>query len=145
MKTPNVLKAGCLGFLLWCAAESPVFAHWLTMPVATATVHADGSYTLDLTFDVVAFALDQLSENAPDSAMNQLLDGPPEILGAQLAEARTRFTNDFAVLENGTTGTLETLVFRSEEHTSELQSPNHLVCLLLLEKKKNQPTHPQYL
>src|SRR5258708_32055982 len=29
---------------------------------------------------------------------------------------------------------------RSEEHTSELQSPDHLVCRLLLEKKKN----PQY-
>src|SRR5258708_28863196 len=28
------------------------------------------------------------------------------------------------------------LVARSEEHTSELQSPDHLVCLLLLEKKK---------
>src|SRR5690348_8789789 len=27
------------------------------------------------------------------------------------------------------------LVFRSEEHTSELQSPVHLVCRLLLEKK----------
>src|SRR5258708_14772872 len=29
---------------------------------------------------------------------------------------------------------------RSEEHTSELQSPDHLVCRLLLEKKKNVPT-----
>src|SRR5258708_13990274 len=29
---------------------------------------------------------------------------------------------------------------RSEEHTSELQSPDHLVCRLLLEKKK----HPHY-
>src|SRR5258708_28214841 len=30
---------------------------------------------------------------------------------------------------------------RSEEHTSELQSPDHLVCRLLLEKKKrkNEP------
>src|SRR5258708_31944367 len=27
-------------------------------------------------------------------------------------------------------------VHRSEEHTSELQSPDHLVCRLLLEKKK---------
>src|SRR5258708_39537708 len=27
---------------------------------------------------------------------------------------------------------------RSEEHTSELQSPDHLVCRLLLEKKKIQ-------
>src|SRR5438876_6828026 len=28
-------------------------------------------------------------------------------------------------------------IVRSEEHTSELQSPVHLVCRLLLEKKKN--------
>src|SRR5258705_2320140 len=31
-------------------------------------------------------------------------------------------------------------VMRSEEHTSELQSLRHLVCRLLLEKKKNK--HP---
>src|SRR5690625_5596491 len=30
------------------------------------------------------------------------------------------------------------LVVRSEEHTSELQSRGHLVCRLLLEKKKNK-------
>ena len=28
---------------------------------------------------------------------------------------------------------------RSEEHTSELQSPDHLVCRLLLEKKNKNP------
>src|SRR5258708_10961450 len=33
---------------------------------------------------------------------------------------------------------------RSEEHTSELQSPDHLVCRLLLEKKK-QPITPAQL
>src|SRR5690348_17605648 len=33
--------------------------------------------------------------------------------------------------------TLQSLAQRSEEHTSELQSPVHLVCRLLLEKKKN--------
>src|SRR5437764_4358369 len=31
---------------------------------------------------------------------------------------------------------------RSEEHTSELQSPMYLVCRLLLEKKKNMPPSP---
>src|SRR5258708_18403841 len=31
---------------------------------------------------------------------------------------------------------------RSEEHTSELQSPDHLVCRLLLEKKKTS-CHPK--
>src|SRR5207244_11757859 len=30
-----------------------------------------------------------------------------------------------------------TALLRSEEHTSELQSPDHLVCRLLLEKKNN--------
>src|SRR5258708_20945762 len=30
---------------------------------------------------------------------------------------------------------------RSEEHTSELQSPDHLVCRLLLEKKKHHEAH----
>src|SRR5258708_10668034 len=31
---------------------------------------------------------------------------------------------------------------RSEEHTSELQSPDHLVCRLLLEKKKPRRAEP---
>src|SRR2546426_12770169 len=37
----------------------------------------------------------------------------------------------------------DTLEFRSEEHTSELQSPCNLVCRLLLEKKKTfDAVHP---
>src|SRR5256885_11722526 len=35
-------------------------------------------------------------------------------------------------------------VHRSEEHTSELQSPCNLVCRLLLEKKKNKHTQPPH-
>src|SRR5258708_12235644 len=38
-------------------------------------------------------------------------------------------------------GTLGAVMNRSEEHTSELQSPDHLVCRLLLEKKKAQPPY----
>src|SRR4051794_41438364 len=34
---------------------------------------------------------------------------------------------------------------RSEEHTSELQSPVHLVCRLLLEKKKNKKQQKTYI
>src|SRR5258708_18227133 len=34
-------------------------------------------------------------------------------------------------------GNAELFTARSEEHTSELQSPDHLVCRLLLEKKKH--------
>src|SRR5256885_5446466 len=34
---------------------------------------------------------------------------------------------------------IEDIGLRSEEHTSELQSPCNLVCRLLLEKKKHRP------
>src|SRR5947208_12442186 len=46
--------------------------------------------------------------------------------------ASYRWPGNVRELEN----TIERL--RSEEHTSELQSPDHLVCRLLLEKKKAQ-------
>src|SRR5258708_27622205 len=38
----------------------------------------------------------------------------------------------------------KTASWRSEEHTSELQSPDHLVCRLLLEKKKMILCNEQY-
>src|SRR5258708_7441816 len=44
--------------------------------------------------------------------------------------ARHHFGKDFQVMASNSAA-------RSEEHTSELQSPDHLVCRLLLEKKKN--------
>src|SRR2546426_7739095 len=37
-----------------------------------------------------------------------------------------------------------TLLVRSEEHTSELQSPCNLVCRLLLEKKKKNENRDSY-
>src|SRR3712207_7504146 len=40
-------------------------------------------------------------------------------------------------LSNGSPAT--SLIVRSEEHTSELQSRQYLVCRLLLEKKKTKP------
>src|SRR5258707_6362997 len=41
-------------------------------------------------------------------------------------------------------GTAMTIVRRSEEHTSELQSRQYLVCRLLLGKKKNMITAHAY-
>src|ERR1022692_3721137 len=45
-----------------------------------------------------------------------------------------------AIAASGTKGKPYSLIrlFRSEEHTSELQSPCNLVCRLLLEKKKHR-------
>src|SRR5258708_8344535 len=61
----------------------------------------------------------------------------------RLATARRRSCVPRAAHPAGRTGTQDRRS-RSEEHTSELQSPDHLVCRLLLEKKKKalpQPTH----
>src|SRR5258708_21097009 len=44
-------------------------------------------------------------------------------------------------LSNWAERTREHGTARSEEHTSELQSPDHLVCRLLLEKKKKTNQH----
>src|SRR5438552_14749866 len=51
-----------------------------------------------------------------------------------LAPEERRLLQDAAVLGGQA-------VQRSEEHTSELQSPDHLVCRLLLEKKKTPTMH----
>src|SRR5258708_25212015 len=40
---------------------------------------------------------------------------------------------------------MQGIAYRSEEHTSELQSPDHLVCRLLLEKKKKKSTSKLHL
>ena len=45
----------------------------------------------------------------------------------------------FTLQEKPTQAYVFLLDDRSEEHTSELQSPDHLVCRLLLEKKKITP------
>src|SRR5438045_6265225 len=50
-----------------------------------------------------------------------------------------RLAGDFAKLREAQPGRPTARGVRSEEHTSELQSLRHLVCRLLLEKKKNSP------
>src|SRR5258708_14022264 len=44
--------------------------------------------------------------------------------------------------EHACAGMHREVAFRSEEHTSELQSPDHLVCRLLLEKKNARRRTP---
>src|SRR2546425_9341681 len=57
------------------------------------------------------------------------------LLGAQEHDVAHRHQQDAMALDDGQ-------VFRSEEHTSELQSLAYLVCRLLLEKKKRSDSPP---
>src|SRR5690554_7194415 len=83
-----------------------------------------------------------------------LLEGVPGVAKTLMARllaktldtgfSRIQFTPDLMPSDvlgtsvfNAATSTFEFRKGRSEEHTSELQSRPHLVCRLLLEKKKN--------
>src|SRR3712207_8314865 len=71
----------------------------------------------------------------PDTGTKYLL-GPVEIQGTGIQDA------SYGTAQNSTGVSLNQ--FRSEEHTSELQSRQYLVCRLLLEKKKNHNTFSVY-
>src|SRR5690348_17857691 len=61
---------------------------------------------------------------------------PPCRSGREVESARGKPMTDARMeLPQGTLDLLILKTLRSEEHTSELQSPVHLVCRLLLEKK----------
>src|SRR5947208_8513749 len=71
---------------------------------------------------------------------------PPAEVRPTVAAASIYFDYDSSTLSDDSRSKLQSffsavqnrpdLRVRSEEHTSELQSPDHLVCRLLLEKKK---------
>src|SRR5690625_6922384 len=69
---------------------------------------------------LMVIASSQVETNYLDSAqqtLQRIVDEYPDSKAAETARSRR---------------------YRSEEHTSELQSRGHLVCRLLLEKKKNK-------
>src|SRR5260370_17491564 len=78
------------------------------------------------------------------------LDGSRTVLfepGDRVIFTRQNGGNAFLNMKYGETGTECRSRWRSEEHTSELQSHLNLVCRLLLEKKKlytHSNTHSQH-
>src|SRR5258708_27041340 len=68
-----------------------------------------------------------------------LFRSPPERV--RLIENQLRFSSH----ERAAFDRRNHLRVRSEEHTSELQSPDHLVCRLLLEKKKTNHCTSSYV
>src|SRR2546426_9383804 len=95
-----------------------------------------------------AIVVDDISGVPPaDPLLLQLLEGSESLLpgapvplafGEQCPECLTDQLAARASLSLGSAVDLIQEFLRSEEHTSELQSPCNLVCRLLLEKKKKQ-------
>src|SRR5947208_5288053 len=93
--------------------------------------------TVDLAFALEKSGADLLELGVPFS--DPLADGIVNQLAAQRAlSAGATVRGVLETVRNirAKTETPIVLYTRSEEHTSELQSPDHLVCRLLLEKKK---------
>src|SRR5256885_5670898 len=68
--------------------------------------------------------------------INRGLNIPEAWVIAVLAGCGIGLANGLIITRIGINALVTTLGTRSEEHTSELQSPCNLVCRLLLEKKK---------
>src|SRR5690625_6466103 len=95
----------------------------------------------NVTVQYKSYELDPYAEVTPTKNYYELLSNK---IGISLEEAKQ---NAAHIREQATTvgltyhfDTIQPTNTRSEEHTSELQSRGHLVCRLLLEKKKKKIT-----
>src|SRR5690625_5514171 len=79
-------------------------------------------------------ALWRAAQHGPLRVLIPMVSNMAEVRATQsaLERAKQSLLDEGVALPNG----LELGAMRSEEHTSELQSRGHLVCRLLLEKKK---------
>src|SRR3712207_7934079 len=71
-----------------------------------------------------------------------LHDALPILVGRRKLGFRTKLASEQPTGQGHTRNNPNLTLARSEEHTSELQSRQYLVCRLLLEKKKNNPAQP---
>src|SRR5258708_31119112 len=92
------------------------FANFCMLVILASTLAVSSLYSGEkIVWKPVKFAILRFNDDAPASW--NMYHG--EKRGVLLVRLWKRYMQD-----------------RSEEHTSELQSPDHLVCRLLLEKKK---------
>src|SRR5437762_4327330 len=103
---------------------------------------------VELAFRVSGYVVELYQTRGADGRLRPLQPGAPVVRGTVLARIRP---SDYQAVVDKSRGAQEEghagvaaaeaqLVqaqARSEEHTSELQSPMYLVCRLLLEKKNN--------
>src|SRR5207244_13539287 len=79
-------------------------------------------------------AIDAGESSRPLGSESTNIDGAADAAGAT-ASASTAAMTQVRIGRSSSPCSPAMFVLRSEEHTSELQSPDHLVCRLLLEKK----------
>src|SRR5438552_15339766 len=93
-------------------------------------------YSLEV-FLLLLFLLARRPPTSPLFPYTTLFRSPSRARAAW-SRARSGTRTRSTTRSSGSWGRASRRGHRSEEHTSELQSPDHLVCRLLLEKKKKQ-------
>src|SRR5690625_3449807 len=97
-----------------------------------------GAFVAEMDFGIAAPITRRLHREVDRAAFGYL----PRDLKAEMREATTAFLRERTGWEVDPRDVHE---MRSEEHTSELQSRGHLVCRLLLEKKKETSQYEIYV
>src|SRR5437764_12544580 len=92
-----------LGVLMMISGGAGAGAHVARIAAADAIVHRDGEVELKVTFDVLAYVLNDTPERITDGPMNELLDGPRETLVEEVGKGRERFARHAAIYADGAT------------------------------------------
>ena len=115
VETKPVKTAPAARYLLvfWAVIGMATFAnaHPANVPVARAKVQVDGHIELTVTFDILAFILDQTPELVLDAPMNALLDGSQSDLQARLDAAKKRFTEGLRLGGPEVLGAIDSISF----------------------------------
>jgi len=84
-----------------CLFQRQCDAHPAQIAGALVQVTGDGNVKIRVTFDLLAFVLNDTPQRIGDPPMNALLDGPEADLAKQLAEAKDRFERTFLMWADG--------------------------------------------
>lgn len=96
---PSLLRG--LLLLLVAVLTTAAFAHPANVPYSLAKVAPDGTFSIRIRFDALAFATGASPKDADDDAMNALLDGPETALRDALANAAGQFRRGFVIGNGG--------------------------------------------
>src|SRR5690554_7626919 len=139
-----VHKLAQTGQISDASLEHMLYTLLVTSPQTTLDVYGGDDYALREGYRTLQAALLRDAQNLPRESLRYALsmlgleqqfarrDDLLQLTGERL-ERISQQAEQFGITSSGVIG-----AFRSEEHTSELQSRPHLVCRLLLEKKKNK-------
>src|SRR4051812_27657794 len=86
----NRFRSKLLVTMLLLSVASVCRAHPAQFVAANLQIHADGSFRVLASFDLLAFALNDTPARIDDGSMNRLLDGPTEDLERSLQDASAR-------------------------------------------------------